>query len=223
MTAGDKMADAEAAVGIIEDGMTVMLGGWGECGSPNRLIAALAAAGRRDLTIIMAGSGMAEPLNRAAALSRMITSFGSYPGTASAERAFEKQVAAGVLTVELCSQGILAERIRAGGAGIPAFYVEASAVGRFRSTDEEREIDGRACVLESALRADVALVHATVADRTGNLSWSGGERNFNDVMSYAADRVIVEAGELYDVGGLAPEHVMVPGIVVEHVVAPIVS
>jgi 3-oxoacid CoA-transferase A subunit len=212
--------DTERAVECIESGMTVMIGGWGACGSPDRLIAALAGRGVTDLTVIMAGSEAAEPLNLTGSIGRMVTSFGSYPGGHGPGRAFEQRLNAGELTVELCSQGVLVERIRAGGAGIPAFYVERAAVGPFTSTGETREIGGRTCVLETALRADVALVWATIADRSGNLTWSGGERNYNEPVAWAADRVIVEAGELFEVGWLAPEHVMVPGFRVDRLLTP---
>jgi 3-oxoacid CoA-transferase A subunit len=212
------LVHAAEAVADVADGMTVMLGGWGACGSPDGLIEALAARGVSDLTVIMAGSATAEPLNRAGSIRHLITSFGSYAGRAGAERAFERRVTGGDLTVELCSQGVLAERIRAGGAGIPAFFVEQRMTGPFTSTGETREIDGRTCVLETALRADVALIRATIADRSGNLTWSGGERNFSEPMAWAADRVIVEVGELFEVGWLAPEHVMVPGAVVDRLV-----
>lgn len=200
--------------------MAVMVGGWGECGTPHRLIDALAATGCSGLTVVITGSGPADPLFDASAVRHLVTSFGSYPGAAGRARSFERQVRDGELTVELCSQGILAERIRAGGAGIPAFYVEERMVGRFRSTDERRELAGRMCVLETALRADVAIVQASIADPAGNLGWRDGERNFNEVMAYAADLVIVEAHELYDVGWIPPEHLMVPGLVVDRVVPP---
>ena len=121
------------------------------------------------------------------------------------------------MTAQLCSQGILAERIRAGGAGIPAFYVEEHLLGRFRSSDDTRIINGKSCVLETALRADVAIIGASIPDPLGNLSWINGERNFNDPMAYAADVVVVEAFERYDVGWLPAEHVMVPGFVVDRV------
>jgi 3-oxoadipate CoA-transferase alpha subunit len=210
--------DPDGAVAGIADGATVMLGGWGTCGSPSLLIEALARSGVRDLTVIMCGSLAAEPLNEVGAIARLITSFGSYAGAAPTPPAFAARVAAGELAVELCSQGVLAERVRAGGAGIPAFYLEEAMVGRFRSGDEVRDIGGRRCVLETALRADVALIQASIADRAGNLSWRDGERNVNEVMAFAADVVVAEAHDLYEIGWLAPEQVMVPGIVVDRVV-----
>jgi 3-oxoacid CoA-transferase A subunit len=209
---------ADALVGV-EDGMTVMVGGWGEAGSPSRLIGALATSGRRGLTVISAGTATMEPLNGAGVVAHHITSFGSYPGRFGAASAFERRLAAGELTVELCSQGILAERIRAGGAGIPAFYVPQRMVGAFTSGGEQHVIAGEPCVLETALRADVALIGASRADLAGNLTWPNGERNLNEVMAFAADLVVAEVAELTDVGGIPPEAVMVPGFVVDRLVA----
>lgn len=209
---------AAAAVEGIESGMTVMIGGWGGTGTPGTLIAALAERQLTDLTVIILGSLAVEPLNQAGAITKMITSFATYPGSAGASMALEQRLAAGEVAVELCSQGVLSERIRAGGAGIPAFYIEQRAIGQFSSTDEVRHIDGKPCVLETALRADVALVSATMADRSGNLSWTDGERNVNEVMAYAADLVVVQTNNLYEVGALAPEHVMAPGLVVDRIV-----
>ncbi len=222
MIGGSKLVDVDEALDGIESGMTVMLGGWGVLGTPTGLITGLAARGLRDLTVIMLGSQGSDPLHRAGAVRRMITSFGSYPGRFGQGLALEQRARAGEIEIELCSQGVLAERIRAGGAGIPAFYVEERVIGPFRSAGagaEVRDIGGTRCVLEMALRADVALLGATMADLAGNLAWRDGERNANEVMAYAADLVVVEADEIYEVGWFAPEHVMVPGLVVDRLVA----
>lgn len=202
------------------DGMTIMVGGWGDCGTPNRLIRALADLGLRNLTLIVTGSGSVEPLNEAGSVAHIITSFGSYPGRVGAASAFERRCREGRLTVELCSQGILAERIRAGGAGIPAFYVEERLVGEFRSGSEVRMLNGRSCVLETALHADAAIIGASLADTRGNLFWRDGERNFNEPMAYAADLVVVEAFDLVEAGWIEPEIVMAPALVVDRIVAP---
>lgn len=217
---GAKLVELDRALDGVADGATVLIGGWGECGTPHRLIAALAERGLADLTVIITGSGPAGPLFEANAVSHCITSFGSYAGSAGATAPFERRFDEGAFTVELCSQGVLAERIRAGGAGIPAFYVEQSLVGPFQSTGETRIIDGKECVLEKALNADLAIIGASTADPEGNLTWRDGERNFNEAMAYAADLVVVEAFEMYEVGWLPAEHVMVPGLVVDRVVAP---
>lgn len=215
-----KIVAIEAALDGVSDGATVLIGGWGDTGTPHRLIDALATKGVGDLTVIITGSGPAEPLFAAGLVSHIVTSFGSYAGRLGAASAFERRFREGSLSTELCSQGMLAERIRAGGAGVPAFYVAERLVGPFRSTDETRVFGEEACVLETALRADLAIIGASVADPSGNLAWSDGERNFNEPMAFAADLVVVEAFEMYEVGWLPPEHVMVPGVVVDRVVEP---
>jgi 3-oxoadipate CoA-transferase alpha subunit len=216
----DKRVSIGESLAGVADSSTVMVGGWGDCGTPVRLIAALAETGACDLTVIITGSAPVERLFEIGAVSRVVTSFGVYPGRTGAGSALERRLREGSITVELCSQGILAERIRAGGAGIAAFYVEERMVGPFRSTSETRIIDDTRCVLETALHADLAIVAASIADPLGNLAWVNGERNFNDPMSYAADLVVVEAFEMYEVGWLPPEQIMVPGLVIDRVVAP---
>lgn len=218
--AATKLVDIDDALTGVESGATVLVGGWGECGTPNRLIAALANHGATDLTVIITGSGPCEPMFDAGVVSHCITTFGTYAGRVGAASAFERRFREGSMSVELCSQGVLAERIRAGGAGIPAFYVAAEAVGRFRSTGETRMFNGREHVLETALHADLAIIGASVADPLGNLAWVDGERNFNDPMAYAADLVVAEAFEMYEIGWMPAEHVMVPAIVVDRIVAP---
>lgn len=216
----DKIVPVGRALDGVRDGMSVLVGGWGDCGTPVRLIGALAAHGAGDLEIIITGTGPVEPLFEADLVRRVVTSFGSYPGRVGAASHFDRCVRDHGMEVELCSQGVLAERIRAGGAGIPAFYVEEKVVGPFRSTDEVRTFGDKVCTLHTALRADVAIIGASVADPMGNLAWTDGERNFSDPMAYAADLVVVEAFEMYEVGWLPPEHVMVPGLVVDRIVAP---
>ena len=216
----DKRVSIAESLDGVKDAATVMVGGWGDCGTPVRLIEALASSGKSDLTVIITGSLPIEPLFEAGAVTRLITTFAVYPGHVGAASTLQRELEAGKIGVEICSQGILAERIRAGGAGIPAFYVEERMVGPFHSTGETRIIDGNPCVLETALRADLAIVGASIADPSGNLAWLDGERNFNDPMSYAADLVVVEAFEMYEVGWLPAEQVMVPGLVVDRIVPP---
>jgi 3-oxoacid CoA-transferase A subunit len=215
-----RIVELDDALEGVDDGARVMVGGWGNCGTPFRLIDALVRHGRRDLTIIITGSGPTEPIVEAGLASRFITSFGTYAGRVGRDSWFERRARSGELSVELCSQGMLAERIRAGGAGIPAFYVEERLIGEFRSGGEVRVIDGKRCLLETALRADVAIVHASMADEAGNLFWRDGERNFNDPMACAADLVVVETDELVEPGTIPPELVMVPGLFVDRLVGP---
>ena len=218
MTGDRRFVDAASAVECVEQGSIVVLGGWGVTGSPDVLIAALAERGVGDLTVIMAGCLAAEPLNERGLVRRLISSFASYPGAMGRDRAVDRQVRAGHLEVELCPQGILAERLRAGGAGIPAFYVDESVIGTLGEGKPTMDIGGRRCVLQTALRADVALVDASVSDRRGNLSWRAGERNYNEVAAWSADRVLAQTQEIYEVGWLAPEHVMFPGLAVHALV-----
>lgn len=215
---GNKITGVDDAVDVVADGSTLLVGGWGDCGAPHQLIAALARRRPKNLTVIITGSGPVEPLFEVGAVSHIVTTFGSYAGRVGANSWFEKRFTEGAMSVELCSQGVLAERIRAGGAGIPAFYVEERMVGQFRSTDETRVINGQACVLETALQADVSLIGASIADPLGNLSWVDGERNFNETMAYAGSTVVVEVAELFDVGWLPAEQVMVPAAVVDRLV-----
>lgn len=214
------IVDIGDALDGVADGARVMIGGWGNLATPFRLIEALRQRGPRNLTIIITGSGPTESLTEAGLASHFVTTFGTYAGRVGRDSWFDRRVREDGMTVELCSQGMLAERIRAGGAGIPAFYVEERLVGAFQSTGEVREIDGRRCVLETALRADVAIITASMADESGNLFWRDGERNFNDPMAYAADLVVVETQELVPVGSIAPEMVMVPGLFVDRIVGP---
>ncbi len=213
------VSSAEAAVAGIRSGATVMLGGFGLCGIPENLIAALvrrsAVDGLEGLHTIsnnmgVDGFGMGLMLEQGMIASHT----GSYVGE---NRLLEQQVLAGKLDLTLLPQGTLAERIRAGGAGIPAFYV-ATGLGTIVAEGKEtREIDGRAYVLEHALRADFALIKAWRGDRHGNLIYRKTARNFNPVMATAADITIAEVEELVEPGVLDPDRIITPGIYVDRV------
>lgn len=214
----NKLDDAATAVAAIRSGMTVAIGGWGGCGTPDALVDALAASGVRDLTVICCGLGPINTLFAAGCVRHTITSFASYAGRNTPSAAFDEECRRGRVTVELCSQGVLAERLRAGGSGVPGLWIPQGMVGRFHATDEVRDIGGQPCRFEPALRADVSLVQASRSDLFGNLQWVGGERNYNDAVAYAGRTVVAAADELVDVGDMAPEAVMVPGVVVDRVV-----
>ena len=211
--------DPSTAVARVRDGDTIMSGGFGLAGIPVRLIDALLSSGRRDLTVISnnvgePGKGMGMLL-REGRLSRVVGSyFTPNPDVALAKRE-------GWLEVDLLPQGTMSEAIRAGGAGIPAFYTPTAA-GTLLAEGKETRVfdDGREYVLERALRADVALVHARCADRLGNLVYRGTSRNFNAMMATAANLVIAEVEEVVEVGDLAPDHVVTPHVYVDVVVAP---
>lgn len=210
------VASADAAVADIAAESTIMLGGFGLCGIPENLIAALV---RRRITGLhtisnnmgVDGFGMGLMLEAGMIASHI----GSYVGE---NRKLEQMVLKGELNLTLIPQGTLAERIRAGGAGIPAFYVPTGLGTVVAEGKETREIGGRNYVLETALRADVALVKAWKGDRLGNLVYRKTTRNFNPVMATAATLTIAEVEELVEPGELDPDHIVTPGIYVKRVV-----
>jgi 3-oxoacid CoA-transferase subunit A len=210
------VASSEEAVADIPDGARVMLGGFGLCGIPENLIAALVRRGVKGLHTIsnnmgVDGFGMGLMLEAGMIASHV----GSYVGE---NRLLESLVIAGKLSVSLIPQGTLAERIRAGGAGIPAFYTPAG-VGTVVSEGKEiREFDGRAYLLERALTADFALVKAWRGDRLGNLVYRKTARNFNPMMATAARITIAEVEELVEPGMLDPDEVLTSGIYVKRLV-----
>ena len=207
---------ADAVVADLRDGMTIMLGGFGLCGIPENLIAASIRKGLKGLHTIsnnmgVDGFGMGLMLEAGMIASHI----GSYVGE---NRLLEKLVIAGELNLTLIPQGTLAERIRAGGAGIPAFYVPAGVGTVVAEGKEVREFDGKSYLMERALRADVALIKAWKADRHGNLIYRNTARNFNAVMATAADLTIAEVEELVEPGQLDPNAIVTPGIYVHRLI-----
>ncbi len=206
----------DEAVADVADGCTVMLGGFGLCGIPENLIAALVRKGARGLHTIsnnmgVDGFGMGLMLEAGMIASHI----GSYVGE---NKLLEQQVISGRLQVTLIPQGTLAERIRAGGAGIPAFYTPAGVGTLVAEGKECREFDGRSYLLERALTADFALIKAWRGDRMGNLVYRKTARNFNPMMATAAKVTIAEVEELVEPGLLQPDMVMTPGIYVQRIV-----
>ena len=215
----DKRADsAVAAVADIHDGATVMIGGFGEAGSPIELIHALIDQGARNLTVISNNTGSGRVgLAALIANGQVAKVICSYPRSANS-MVFPELYRAGKIKLELVPQGTLAERIRAGGAGIPAFYTP-TAVGTLLSKGKEsRTFNGRAYLLEHGLRADFALVKAEKADRYGNLIYNKTARNFGPIMCTAAHTAIVQVRELVKIGSIDPEQVVTPGIFVKRLV-----
>jgi 3-oxoacid CoA-transferase subunit A len=211
-----QFASARQAVADIPEGASVMLGGFGLCGIPENLIAALVARGVKHLRTIsnnmgVDGFGMGLLLEAGMIASHI----GSYVGE---NKLLEKLVLAGRLEVTLIPQGTLAERIRAGGAGIPAFFTPAGVDTVVAEGKEVREFDGRRYLLERGLTADFALVKAWKGDRTGNLVYRKTARNFNPMMATAARITIAEVEELVEPGQLDPDHVVTPGIYVHRIV-----
>ena len=209
---------AAEAVSCIDDGAVVMIGGFGEVGSPIELIHALIDQGTRDLTAINNNTGNGE-VGLAALIGngqvrKMIC---SYPRS-SHSKLFPELYRAGKIELEIVPQGTLAERIRAGGAGIPAFYTPSSVGTPLAENKETREFDGRAYVLEPWLKADFALIKSETADRLGNLTYNKTARNFSPLMCMAARTTIVQTRRLVEPGEIDPEHVITPGIFVDRIV-----
>ncbi|GAA4783209.1 3-oxoacid CoA-transferase subunit A [Microbacterium gilvum] len=213
------VASVEDAVAGIEDGATVMIGGFGRAGQPVELIDALIAQGATDLTIVNNNAGNGDTglaaLLAARRVRRIICSFPRQ----SDSWVFDGLYRAGEIELELVPQGNLAERIRAAGAGIGAFFSPTGVGTELAEGRERREIDGRSYVLEYPIRADVALVSAYRADRWGNLVFRETARNFGPIMATAATTTIVQVDEVVPLGALDPETVVTPGIFVDRVVA----
>ena len=214
------LASADAAAALVPEGATVMFGGFISAGFPANLIRALVRRGTGGLTGIATNIGPNDDLDILAEtgqLRKMITSFAIRPQTRLAG-AFERRWRAGEVELELVPQGTLAERIRAGGAGIPAFYVPVGAGTVVAEGKEIRLIGGQECIMETALIADVALIRAQQADTAGNLRYFGAGRNFNQPMATAARLVIAEVEEIVPTGHLAPDHVNTPSVYVDYLV-----
>jgi 3-oxoacid CoA-transferase subunit A len=207
-----RIANANAAIANLSDGMTVLMGGFGLCGIPENLIAAVRRKGTKDLTVVSNNAGVDDfgigLLLQTKQVKKMIA---TYVGE---NKLFERMVLNGELEVELNPQGTLAERLRAGGAGIAAFYTPTGYGTMIAEKKETRDFDGKHCVLERALRGDFAFIKAWKGDRWGNLVYRRTARNFNAPMATAADHVIAEVEQLVDVGQIDPDLVHTPGIFV---------
>jgi 3-oxoacid CoA-transferase subunit A len=210
------VATADEAVADVFDGARVMIGGFGLCGVPENLIAALVRKGVKGLRTIANNMGIDGAGIGLLLEARQIASHtGSYVGE---NKLMERLVLAGHLDLTLVPQGTLAERMRAGGAGIPAFYTPAGVGTVVAEGKEVREFEGRSYLLERALSADFALVKAWKGDRLGNLAYRKTARNFNPVMATAAKVTIAEVEQLVEPGEIDPDHVITPGIYVKRIV-----
>ncbi|WP_290901754.1 CoA transferase subunit A [Aquabacterium sp.] len=207
---------ASALAGIVKDGQLLAVGGFGLCGIPEALIDALQASGVKDLTVIsnnagVDGFGLGKLLNTRQ-IQKMIS---SYVGE---NKEFERQYLAGELQLEFTPQGTLAEKLRAGGAGIPAFFTKTGVGTIVAEGKETREFDGEVYVMERALVPDVALVKAWKADKSGNLVFRRTARNFNPAAAMAGKLTVVEVEEIVETGSLDPDAVHLPGIYVHRIV-----
>jgi 3-oxoacid CoA-transferase subunit A len=208
-------ADADAALHDLRDGVTILAGGFGLCGNPENCIAAIHKKGTRNLTIVSNNCGVDDKglgvLLAAGQVRKMIS---SYVGE---NKIFERLFLEGKLEVELCPQGTLAERIRAGGAGIPAFYTPTGYGTKAAEGKETGVFDGRHYVLERAIRGQFAIVKAWKGDRWGNLIYRKTARNFNPMIATAGDITIAEVEELVEPGQLDPDAIHTPGIYVKRI------
>lgn len=205
-----------ALAGLLRDGMTIMSGGFGLCGIPSALIEAVRDSGVKDLTIISNNAGIDDVglgiLLQTRQVKKMISSYVGENAT------FAKQYLAGELEIEFNPQGTLAERIRAGGAGIPAFFTATGAGTQIAEGKPTQIFDGRNYVMERGLRADLSIVHAWKADPEGNLIYRKTARNFNPIMATAGEVVVAEVEEIIDSGQIDPDHIITPGIFVNRMV-----
>ena len=210
-------SSAESALqGLVEDGMTLAVGGFGLCGIPEALIAALRDTGKRELTVISNNAGVdGFGLGQLLTTRQIRKMISSYVGE---NKEFERQYLAGELELEFTPQGTLAEKLRAGGAGIPAFYTKTGYGTLVAEGKETREFDGEWYVMERSLRADVALVKAWKADKSGNLLFNKTARNFNPLAAMAAKVCVVEVEEIVEIGEIEPDQVHLPGIYVQRLI-----
>jgi 3-oxoacid CoA-transferase subunit A len=209
--------DAHTALAdLLKDGMTIMAGGFGLCGIPETLIQAIRESGVRNLTVVSNNAGIDGVglglLLDTRQIKKMIS---SYVGE---NKTFAQQFLSGELEIEFNPQGTLAERIRAGGAGIPAFFTRTGAGTQIAEGKEEREFDGHRYVMERGIVADLAIVHAWVGDTEGNLVYRKTARNFNPMMATAGKVTVAEVEHLLQPGDINPDHIITPGIYVKRIV-----
>src|SRR5215203_2322283 len=209
--------DASAALaGLLKDGMLIMAGGFGLCGIPETLILAIRDSGVKNLTFVsnnagVDGAGLGLWLE-SRQIKKMVS---SYVGE---NKTFAQQYLAGELEIEFNPQGTLAERIRAGGAGIPAFFTRTGAGTLIAEGKEEREFDGEKYVMERGIVADLAIVHAWKGDSEGNLVYRKTARNFNPMMATAAKMTVAEVENLVEPGQINPDHIITPGVFVKRMI-----
>ena len=209
--------DAAAALdGLLFDGMTICAGGFGLCGIPERIIDAIQASGVKNLTIASNNAGIdGEGLGKLLRSRQVKKMISSYVGE---NKEFERQYLAGELEVEFCPQGTLAERCRAGGAGIPGFYTKTGVGTEVAKGKEVKTFDGQDYILERGIRADLSIIKGWKADESGNLIFRKTARNFNQPMATAGKVCVAEVEEIVPVGSIDPDHVHLPSIYVKRLI-----
>jgi len=210
-------SDAKTALaGVLKDGMMIMAGGFGLCGIPETLIEAIRDSGVKDLTIVSNNAGVdGKGLGLLLETKQVKKMISSYVGE---NKLFAQQYLAGELEIEFNPQGTLAERIRAGGAGIPAFFTATGAGTDIAKGKEERQFDGRRYIMETGLVADLSIVHAWKGDTEGNLVYRKTARNFNPMMATAGRITIAQVENLVQPGEIDPDHIMTPGVFVQRII-----
>ena len=207
---------ASSLAGVLRDGMLILAGGFGLCGIPSKLIEAIRESGVKDLTIVSNNAGIDDAglglLLQTRQVRKMISSYVGENAT------FAKQYLAGELEIEFNPQGTLAERIRAGGAGIPAFFTRTGVGTAVAEGKEERTFDGQRYIMERGIFADLAIIHAWKGDTEGNLVYRRTARNFNPPMATAAKVTVAEVEHLVEPGQIDPDHIVTPGIFVQRIV-----
>lgn len=212
----EKVISIEEAINHIEDGMTIMVGGFLSCGTPHKLVDALVKKGTKDLTLICNDSGYVDSGVGKLVVNKQIKKLiASHIGT---NKETGNQMNSGEMEVELVPQGTLAERIRSGGAGLGGFLTPTGIGTVIEEGKQKIEIDGKKYLLELPLRADIAIISGYKVDKQGNIVYRGATRNFNTVMATAADKVIVEADNIVEIGKIDPNEVITPGLFVDYIV-----
>lgn len=207
---------AAALVDLLHDGLTICAGGFGLCGIPERLIDAIVASGAKDLTIASNNAGIdGQGLGKLLRTRQVRKMISSYVGE---NKEFERQYLAGELEVEFCPQGTLAERMRAGGAGIPGFYTKTGVGTLVAEGKEVKSFDGQDYILERSIRADLSIIKGWRADEAGNLQFRKTARNFNQPAATAGKVCVAEIEEIVPVGSLDPDSIHLPGIYVNRII-----
>lgn len=212
----NKLVTMEEAIDQIEDGMTIMIGGFLSCGTPCKLVDALVEKSVKDLTLICNDSGFVDSGVGKLVVNKQIKKLiASHIGT---NRETGNQMNSGEMEVVLVPQGTLAEQVRAGGTGLGGFLTPTGLGTVIEEGKEKIEVNGQEYLLELPLRADIALILGQTVDKSGNIVYDGATRNFNTLMATAADTVIVEGEEIVEVGELDPNHVVTPGLFIDYIV-----
>lgn len=211
-----KLVSMEEAINHIEDGMTIMVGGFLGCGSPHSIIDALVKKGIKELTLICNDTGFTDyGVGKMVVTKQFKKIIASHIGT---NKETGRQMNEGETEIVLVPQGTLAEQVRAGGAGLGGFLTPTGVGTLVEEGKRKIEIDGKTYLLELPLKADIAMIFGNKVDKKGNVYFEGATRNFNTLMAMAADTVIIEAEEVIEVGDIAPQDVIIPGIFIDYIV-----